>query len=143
MTEFNKVFLDTTPLIYFLDNDVHYGEKTKRILEQILFAKKIVCSSTVTCSEYLVYPYRTGNVEKVDAFFEFITDCEIPLITINVEIAKKAASIRAEYKDFKAMDCLQLATAVYAGCDIFLTNDKRLRQFTELRCITIDEWIFS
>ncbi len=140
MTEFNKVFLDTTPLIYFLDNDSNYGEKTKSILEEILSAGKSVYSSVVTCSEYLVHPYRTNNEEKVEAFFDFIGDCEIPLLSINVEIAKKAASIRAEYRDFKAMDCLQLAAAVYAGCDVFLTNDKQLRQFTELKCITVEEW---
>ena len=26
MTEYNKVFLDTTPLIYFLDNDVNFDK---------------------------------------------------------------------------------------------------------------------
>lgn len=39
MTEYKKakkVFLDTTPLIYFLDADEHFGEKTRQILEQIL-----------------------------------------------------------------------------------------------------------
>ena len=29
MTDYNKVFLDTTPLIYFLDSDVNFGNKTK------------------------------------------------------------------------------------------------------------------
>ena len=31
MTEFKKVFLDTAPLIYFLDADIKFGEKVKNI----------------------------------------------------------------------------------------------------------------
>ncbi len=29
MTEYSKVFLDTTPLIYFLDADENFGERTR------------------------------------------------------------------------------------------------------------------
>ena len=140
MTGYNKVFLDTTPLIYFLDNDENFGEKAKAVFEEILSNGKTLVSSVVTCEEYLVYPYRTNNQEKIDVFFEFMEACGIELIPVSVEIAKKAAEIRAEYKDFKAMDSLQLAVAVCSGCDIFLTNDKQLRQFKDIRCITVEEW---
>ena len=87
----------------------------KKILEQALNRKKTIITSTVTCEEYLVYPYRTGNQEKVDVFFEFTRECGIELTTISVEIAVKAAAIRAKYQHFKAMDALQLATAVITG----------------------------
>ncbi|RKI37103.1 PIN domain-containing protein, partial [bacterium D16-59] len=63
----------------------------------------------------------------------------IGIISIDKEIADKAARIRAEYKAFKAMDALQLAAACITGCDLFLTNDKQLRQFREIKCITVEE----
>lgn len=44
-----------------------------------------------------------------------------------------------DYKGFKAMDALQLAIACLEKCDLFLTNDKQLRQFEEIKCITVDE----
>lgn len=143
MTGYRKVFLDTTPLIYFLDSDVNFGEKVKHIFEEILFSENEMITSVVTCAEYLVYPYRMGNHDKIDAFVEFINDWNIPLCTIDIETAKKAAKIRAEYKDFKSMDSFQLAVACIQGCDLFLTNDKQLRQFKELSCITVDAWEFS
>ena len=68
-------------------------------------------NSAITCTEYLTFPYKTNNLEKVRAFFDFVTDCDIPLYSVDVEIAKKASGIRAEYKDFKTMDALQLASA--------------------------------
>ena len=36
MTGYNKVFLDTTPIIYFLDEDVNFGDKVENILSEIL-----------------------------------------------------------------------------------------------------------
>lgn len=140
MTGYHKVFLDTTPIIYFLDDDVNFGNKILCIFEEILGDKKQMVSSAITCTEYLTFPYRTGNLEKVNAFFEFCRDCGIILYSLNLDIAKKAAEIRAKYKDFKTMDALQLASACVQGCDLFLTNDKQLRQFKEITCITVGEW---
>jgi len=37
------------------------------------------------------------------------------------------------------MDALQLATANAMGCDLFLTNDKQLRQFQRLKCVLVDD----
>ena len=140
MIEYNKVFLDTAPLIYFLDDDINFGKKTKSILEEILSAGKSLASSVITCEEYLTYPYRLGNQEKVDVFFEFSDVCGIDLVPISLEIAKLAAKIKAEYSDFKTMDSLQLAVAVQTGCDLFLTNDKQLKRFKGLRCVTVEDW---
>ena len=72
-------------------------------------------------------------------FNRLITTTNMEIVEINQEIAKKAAQIRAEYKGFKAMDALQLAVACLSECDLFLTNDKQLRQFKELKCVTIEE----
>ena len=140
MKGYNKVFLDTAPIIYFLDNDVNFGEKARSILEEILEDGKELATSVITCTEYLTFPYRSNNREKVEAFFEFITDCDIPLYSVDIEIAKKASRIRAEYGNFKAMDALQLASACIKGCDLFLTNDKQLKQFEGIRCVTVEEW---
>ena len=64
---------------------------------------------------------------------------DIQMKAIGEKIADKAAQIRAGYKFFKTMDALQLATACITGCDLFLTNDKQLRQFKEIRCFTVEE----
>lgn len=140
MIEYNQVFLDTAPIIYFLDDDINYAEKMEQIFQLFLKEQISMCTSAITCTEYLTYPYRTGNIEKVNVFHEFIADCNIPVFSIDMKIAKKAAQIRAEYKYFKTMDCLQLATAYIQKCDLFLTNDKQLCQFKEISCITIDNF---
>ncbi len=140
MTEYKKIFLDTTPIIYFLDEDINFGEKVEHLFGEFIEKKCPMATSTITCTEYLTYPYRTGNTEKINVFFEFLTDCNVQIHPIDISIAKKAAQIRARYKDFKTMDCLQLATAFLQQCDLFLTNDKQLRQFDELKCMVIDDF---
>ena len=105
MTDYNKVFLDTAPFIYFIEKDSNnpqYFDNMKQFFEE---------------------GYRENK----------------EIAEVDQEIAKKAAQIRAQYKSFKAMDALQLATACVTGCDLFLTNDKQLKQFAEIKCVTVDD----
>lgn len=100
--------------------------------------KKFV-TSVITMEEYFVFPYRTNNRSYIDMFNRLVATTNMEIIEISQEIAKKAAQIRAEYKSFKAMDAIQLAVACFEECDLFLTNDKQLRQFKEIKCVTVDE----
>ncbi len=61
MTEYNKVFLDTASIVYFLDSDVNFGEKTRCILEEILEREKRIVASAISCTEYLTFPYRANK----------------------------------------------------------------------------------
>lgn len=37
------------------------------------------------------------------------------------------------------MDALQLASAIQNNCDVFLTNDKQLKQVQEISVLLVDE----
>lgn len=137
MTDFKKVFIDTAPIIYYLQSSELYYDNMKVFWKE--YNECDYVTSTVTITEYLTYPYRKKDMRLVNFFNEFIIDMDIQVKSIDEKIAEKAAQIRAEYKFFKTMDALQLATACIMGCDLFLTNDKQLRQFKEIRSITVDE----
>lgn len=129
MTDFKKAFIDTAPFIYFIEKDSdnpNYYEKVKSFFEYGYDNDKEFITSVITMEEY----------SFIDMFNRLV---ETTNMEINYAIAKKAAQIRAEYKGFKAMDALQLAVACLFKCDLFLTNDKQLRQFKEIKCITVDE----
>lgn len=137
MTEFKKVFIDTAPIIYYLQNSELYYANMKAFWKE--YNECDYVTSAITITEYLTYPYRQEDMKLVKSFYAFINDMDIQIKSIDGRIAEKAAQIRAEYKFFKTMDALQLATACIMGCDLFLTNDKQLRQFKEIKCITVDE----
>lgn len=142
MTDFKKVFVDTAPFIYFIESDdhnLHYHEKVKEFFKHGYDNDKEFVTSVITMEEYFVFPYRNKEYSFIDMFNRLVATINMEMLEINQEIAKKAAQIRAEYKGFKAMDALQLATACLSGCDLFLTNDKQLKQFREIACVTVEE----
>ena len=137
MTDSKKIFLDTSPLIYYLQkNELYYPS-------MVLFWDNYVeydyVTSSITITEYLTYPYRYNDLRMINEFYSFIYGMDIQMKAIGEKIADKAAQIRAGYNIFKTMDALQLATACITGCELFLTNDKQLKQFREIRCITLDD----
>ncbi|MCI8771337.1 MAG: PIN domain-containing protein [Lachnospiraceae bacterium] len=142
MTDYNKVFIDTAPFIYYIEGSVgnpDYADKAKDFFKSSYKGDIRMITSVITVAEYKVFPYRTGQHEYIVSFERLMNVLDINIVSIDKTIADKVARIRAEYKAFKAMDALQLATACITGCDLFLTNDKQLRQFGEIKCITVEE----
>ena len=133
MTEYKRVFLDTNPIIYYLQHNAEFGDTVKEFLIATRKEKAQFVSSDVTIEEYCVYPYREKNTALIDSFERFVSLSEMEIVHTSEAIAKKAAQIREEFTAFKTMDSLQLATAIISGCDYFLTNDKQLQQFTEIK----------
>ncbi len=144
MIDYKKAFVDTAPFIYFIEKDINnpmYYEKVKNFFKDGYDNEKKFVSSVITMEEYFVVPYRDKTYSFIDMFNRLATTLDMEIVEINQEIAKKAAQIRAEYKGFKAMDTLQLAVACITGCDLFLTNDKQLKQFVDIKCITVEELV--
>ena len=142
MTDYNKVFLDTAPFIYFIEKDSNnpqYFNNMKQFFEEGYRENKEFLTSVITMAEYFVFPYRNEKMSYIDSFHRLVDTLDMEITEVDQEIAKKAAQIRAQYKNFKAMDALQLATACVTGCDLFLTNDKQLKQFAEIKCVTVDD----
>lgn len=139
MTDFNRVFIDTAPIIYFLENSSLYMESMERFFAKCVKEHKQIVISALTVEEYLVSPYSNGQMEYVDNFKRFIKYMDVEVVDIDATIAERGAKIRGQYKNFKAMDSLQIAAAVVGKCDVFFTNDKQLRQEKELPCITMED----
>lgn len=139
MTDFNRVFIDTAPIIYFLENSSLYMESMERFFVKCVKEHKQIVISALTVEEYLVSPYSNGQMEYVDNFKRFIKYMDVEVVDIDATIAERGAKIRGQYKNFKAMDSLQIAAAVVRKCDVFFTNDKQLRQEKELPCITMED----
>lgn len=139
MTDFRRIYLDTAPIIYYLENSALYRDKMKHFFEECLERNVQIVTSVITVEEYLVFPYASGKMEFADNFRRFLEYMKIEIVDINDETAERAAEIRGRFKYFKAMDALQIASAIVNGCDMFFTNDKQLRQETELPCITLDD----
>lgn len=134
-----KIYFDTTPLIYFLDDEKPFSDKVANFIYSHQEDDDFYITSTVTDAEYLVFPYRVHETEKINAYESFLRDFNFQITEPNRMITKQAAKIRAKYSGIKGMDALHLATSLYFKCDIFLTNDIQLRQVSEANVVLVDD----
>ena len=137
MTVYKKIFLDTAPIVYLLDENDLYAAKMTLWMDSRI--ESAFVSSPITVMEYLVYPYRMNNNAAVNDFFTFLSSYKVDILPIDRSVAENAAKLRGKYRHFKALDALQLSAAMLSGCDAFLTNDRQLRQCRELAVVQVDE----
>jgi len=135
---FNRLFLDTCVLIYFLEGHEIYGPYAKSILERVESGRLTADISVLTLTELLTGPYRLNDDHlalEYHALLYYFPNLKIR--DINLDIAAEAARIRGTY-DLATPDSLLLATALYTGADAFITNDKRLMKFPELGVFNLE-----
>ena len=138
-TEYKRIYFDTTPLIYYLDSVQPYAQKVRSFIATSLEHESSFMTSTIANTEYLVIPFRVQDYEKVMEFEHFKRILNLETIFVDNSVSTQAARIRAKYKGIKGMDSIHLATAIVYGCDVFLTNDKQLKQVQEIPVLLVDE----
>jgi len=132
------VGLDTAPLIYFIEQNEAYLELVRAFFRTMSQGEFQVVTSTLTLTEVLVHPLRSGNIELAKQYRNVVLDQE-NLITmpVSIEIAEIAAQLRAT-QNLRTPDAIQLATAMQGGATFFLTNDARLAAISDLEVLVLD-----
>ncbi|MBE8989077.1 type II toxin-antitoxin system VapC family toxin [Nostoc sp. LEGE 12450] len=133
----SSLFLDTAPVIYFVERNPQFVDLVDPIFDR-LEADITAVVSGITLSECLVGAIRLGLVDLEQAFVDVLQQDEVVFVEINVAIAREAARIRVRY-NLQLPDALQVAAAIIAGCEAFLTNDTALKRVTELRVLVVGE----
>ncbi len=124
-------FLDTNIFIYLIEENPSYLNQVYKLLEFLEKNKYEIVTSTLTLGEILTKPYKDNRMDLVKRYKLFFS--EMKLIELNSEIASLFAKVRADYK-IKTPDAVQLASAVYAKANLFVTNDDRLSRFESEEC---------
>ena len=60
------------------------------------------------------------------------------LIPITSDVAESAADLRARY-NLRTPDAVQIAAALNADCEAFITNDNGLKRVSEIRVLALEE----
>ena len=136
----NKIiFLDTAPLIYFIEGNSPYQDKLKKIFDSNDKGDFTFITSSITLLEVLVKPLRDGQSVLADKYKNILTKAAgIEIFDITIDLAAKAAELRAKY-NLRTPDAIQIATAIDNKAAYFLTNDLRLKSVSEVKLITLSE----
>ena len=133
------LFLDTAPVIYFVEQNPRYANLTELIFSSIDNGQVTAVTSPITLSECLVFPYRSNNPDLQADFFDLIVyGLHTQFVPIDQDIARQAAQLRAAH-NLTLADALQIATALNRRCQAFLTNDKQLARVTGIRVLVLEE----
>lgn len=119
-----RVFWDTNLFIYLFED---YGQLSERVAEVRTRMRERgdeLITSTLTLGEILVKPKEKSDAGLEKLYREVLTSQAL-VIPFDQEIAEHYAEIRCD-RSIRAPDAIQLACAVKARVDLFLTNDRSL-----------------
>jgi predicted nucleic acid-binding protein len=68
-----KVFLDTAPIIYFIEAHQQFGPLVKQVVDLINENRIQAVTSVLTISEVLPKPVETGNEELAKKFMTYLS----------------------------------------------------------------------
>jgi predicted nucleic acid-binding protein len=133
-----RVYLDTAPIIYYIENHYKYSTFLDNIFELNAQGKITFITSTLTILEVLVQPLRLKRMDIAESYLKILTSSKtLEVVDLSIEVSTRAAELRAKY-NVKTPDAIQLATAIESHSDFFLTNDIKL-EIDEIKSIILDK----
>ena len=140
--EIKTIFLDTAPVIYFIEAHHQFGPLVKQVVELMNENRIQAFTSVLTLSEVLPKPVETGNDELVEKFKTYLKNGpNLTLLPIGEAIGETAGVLRGKYPYLKTVDAVQIAAALDAEADAFLTNDKKLSGIKEIKIIVLSDYL--
>ncbi len=134
-----RIGLDTAPIIYLIEEHPDYLPIVAPLFEQIDAGVYTAVTSTITVAEVSVMPLRLNRPEIQSQYLDLLLhSVNFETKPIDAALAQAGAALRAHY-NIRLPDALQLAAALDAGCEVFVTNDAALTRVSEIRVLVISE----
>lgn len=135
--------LDTSVLIYQLEDIEPYSELTAAALATIAGGSPRGLISLVSVTELLVKPFAQAQDERTAVCEQFLHALpNVSLVELRYPIAKEGARLRAQY-GLRTPDALLAATALREKGHGLLTNDKAFLKLhgKELTVLLLDHYL--
>ena len=128
-----QIAFDSSALIYLVEGSTALRERIARRLDAVLAdpGGRLV-ASRLARMECRVKPLRDGNAAVLSEYEEVFGAARFVLVDVTAAILDRATDLRARH-GFKTPDAIQLATAVEAGADAFMTGDASLARFKDVK----------
>ena len=122
-----RVYFDAMIFIYLIEGYSELQDRLFEIRDSLLKTEAKVFTSELTICETLVVPFRNNDVAMVSKYREFIEDSgAFEVLPAHRATWIRASLYRAQF-GLKTPDAVHVASAVEAGCELFVTNDKLIK----------------
>lgn len=132
------VYIDANGLIYSVERIEPYRTLLEPMWQQAQDGNLSIVSSPVLITEVLVKPLEVGNTEIEMQYRELFASNAVSILDAPHAVFDDAARLRAR-TGLKIPDALHAATALRAGCALFITNDTDFRRIRELPTVVLDD----
>jgi len=133
-----KLFLDACSIIYLIESQQQQGQATRLLLDKALQNKTQLIVSRLSFLECRVLPLKEHNTELLARYNRFFQLPSIRIIELTADVVNLATDLRANYsQSLRTPDALQVACALSAHADQFLTGDKKLSAIEELEIVLV------
>ncbi len=136
---FGSVYVDAQIAIYTVDIHPVYAAVCKPLWEAVAAGTTQAISSELTLMETLVMPLRNGDAALQSSREALWQQANTLLIPITQDILREAARLRATIPALKTPDAIHAATALVAGCALFVTNDLGFKRIPGLPLAILDD----
>jgi predicted nucleic acid-binding protein len=126
-----RVYLDSVIVIYFVEGPAPFQTRAQAHLTRLRATGDQPVISDLVRLECWVKPFRLKDAALRADYDKFFAAADVIHAPLHSPAYERAAQIRADWK-FRLGDSLNLAAAVEAKCDRFLTNDHRLKAFPDI-----------
>jgi predicted nucleic acid-binding protein len=142
LARINSIFIDTAPIIYYIEAHPDFGPLAKEVVSAFQEGNLTAYSSVITLTEVLPKPIESGDEKLARKFADFLKRGKrLTMIEISEGIAEAAGKLRGRYPVLKTVDALQIAAALETGSEVFLTNDMKLRQIRALKVMVLKDYL--
>lgn len=133
-----RLFLDACAIIYLVESYQQQGQQTRRLVTEALQDKTPLFVSTLSFLECRISPLRKRNDELLAKYHQFFKLPNVQLIELTEDVINIATDLRVNYSNaLRTPDALQLACALKANANRFLTGDKKLSVIQEIQVLIV------
>jgi predicted nucleic acid-binding protein len=137
LAQANRVYIDSNICIYLVEGAEPFAGLAERALALATERSIPLVSSELALAECLYGVFKTGS-PRLEPLYRrmFAPGGLIAPVAVGEAVLERAARIGGT-SGLKLVDAIHLATALQAGCDAYLTNDRRFRDAEGLTIIQL------
>lgn len=136
-----KVYLDAAPIIYSVETHSKYFPLLEPAWQTAHARNTPFLTSELSLLEVLVAPLRAKDAKLLGAYEGVLASSDIQLVPVTKEVLRVAARLRAEITTLRTPDAIHAASALFAGCSMFICNDAGFKRVPGLPVLMLDEAI--
>lgn len=135
-----KLFLDACTVIYLIESQQQLGNKTRIVVTQALQNKAQLIISRLSFLECRVLPLKTKDDDLLLRYNQFFKLPDLQIVELTADVINLATDLKVNYpSSLRTPDALQLACALKANSDTFLTGDKKLMSIQEIKVLVVTD----